>query len=491
MKRKVNEAGKRHSEKDLASIQTIHDATAELGANCTAVWPWESAVPAGGEYLWEAALPMNQSHDDRRGFIRAALMQDLGVTSADYWTSNGPYVVDLFDEAVVYSHQSKLCKRAYTIEYGTSGTDPKVTLGKYSRVHRAYADTKEGSHAEALLWSDVMITPKSALVIEGIVLDVPAGAVVESAGISSYPVKLIAPGWGSSGYYSKEMLKRDGPSVFKAGTHMYMNHPTAAEERARPEGDLNNLAAVLTEDAKWHDTHKEGPGLYSNFKLFSDHAAKIKEKGPYTGASIRAFAGQVEEGEAEGKKGKIIKSLVRAESVDFVTKAGAGGKPLVEGERPPEPHNNSHKEKESMTEQEVAAQAALRETDRKRIADLEATNAALVLGQNQAVATAMYIESFAAKGLTLSVEAAKAMAAAPPMKDGKVDAEAIKKVAEGVTGSKKQGGKVVNLGGSGESGDEDAEAKKALAAQEAGLTEVFEGFGLTEAAIKIAVGGRA
>src|SRR5579859_4348462 len=38
---------------------------------------------------------------------------------------------------------------------------------------------------------------------------------------ADYPIKLIAPGKGASAYYPKEVLQRDGPKVFKAGTHIY------------------------------------------------------------------------------------------------------------------------------------------------------------------------------------------------------------------------------------------------------------------------------
>jgi len=44
---------------------------------------------------------------------------------------------------------------------------------------------------------------------------------------ADYEIKLIAPGKGSSAFYPAEVLKRDGPQVFKAGTHVYLNHPTA------------------------------------------------------------------------------------------------------------------------------------------------------------------------------------------------------------------------------------------------------------------------
>jgi hypothetical protein len=43
------------------------------------------------------------------------------------------------------------------------------------------------------------------------------------------PLKLIQPGWGSSGYYSAEVLERDGPKVFPLGTQMFWNHATQSE----------------------------------------------------------------------------------------------------------------------------------------------------------------------------------------------------------------------------------------------------------------------
>ena len=51
-------------------------------------------------------------------------------------------------------------------------------------------------------------------------------------------LKIIQPGWGSSGYYPKEVIERDIPKVFPAGTKMYWNHATATEEMERPEGCL-------------------------------------------------------------------------------------------------------------------------------------------------------------------------------------------------------------------------------------------------------------
>jgi hypothetical protein len=145
---------------------------------------------------------------------------------------------------------------------------------------------------------------------------------------SDYEIKLIAPGKGSSAFYPKEVLQRDGPKVFKAGTHVYLNHPTAAEEAARPEGDVANLAGVLTTPAAYSESHAKGPGLYARMKVFADHAQTVEEKAPHVGMSIRAS------GKAESRQVKdglpVLTELTSAESVDVVTRAGAGGMILTE-----------------------------------------------------------------------------------------------------------------------------------------------------------------
>lgn len=140
-------------------------------------------------------------------------------------------------------------------------------------------------------------------------------------------LKLIAPGWGSSGYYSKEVLKRDGPKIFKAGTKNFWNHQTESEERERPEGDLRDLAGVLTEDAHWEDGGPAGAGLYAKTSVQPHFREHVDSLAKHIGMSIRA-RGTAKEGEAEGKRGPIIEKLTQGTSVDYVTTPGAGGKIL-------------------------------------------------------------------------------------------------------------------------------------------------------------------
>ena len=139
------------------------------------------------------------------------------------------------------------------------------------------------------------------------------------------PIKIIDPGWGSSGYYSREVLQQAvNARVYAAGTQMYWNHPSKTDEKDRPERDLRDLAGVLTEDAQWQETGPKGPGIYARARVFSAYRDAVAEMGPYIGLSHYAW-GESKTGEAEGKKGDIITRIVAARSVDFVTVPGRGG----------------------------------------------------------------------------------------------------------------------------------------------------------------------
>lgn len=179
-------------------------------------------------------------------------------------------------------------------------------------------------------------------------------------------LKLIAPGWGSSGYYSPEVLQRDGPAVFKRGTLNFWNHQTEAEESARPEGDLRDLASVLTEDARYEQAGPAGPGLYARAKVFEQFRQPVDDLAKYIGMSIRA-AGRAKEGKAEGRTGPIIEQLTKGISVDYVTTPGAGGKilQLFEAARTAKPAAQPATTppiKEAATDMDAAEIKALKES---------------------------------------------------------------------------------------------------------------------------------
>jgi hypothetical protein len=139
---------------------------------------------------------------------------------------------------------------------------------------------------------------------------------------NKWRIKVIQSGWGSSGYYGSEMLKEYGPAVFATGTKVFMNHPSASEDSDRPERDVHQLAGKLISDAVFMED-----GLFADVEFYSHYAPIIKEMAGDVGLSIHAL-GEATLGEAEGREGPIIESLVAdpLTSVDVVTVAGAGGK---------------------------------------------------------------------------------------------------------------------------------------------------------------------
>lgn len=150
----------------------------------------------------------------------------------------------------------------------------------------------------------------------------------ESVSLSATPVaksgririKIIDAGTGSSGTYPAETIENAvKDKVFAKGLHMYADHPGVTENFDRPERTIKDLAAVLESDAEYVAEEK---AAYADAKVFPHWREAITEMAEDIGVSIRASA-EVEDGE-DGIR--TITRLLHAESVDFVTKAGRGGK---------------------------------------------------------------------------------------------------------------------------------------------------------------------
>ncbi|VXA92536.1 hypothetical protein [Citricoccus sp. K5] len=127
---------------------------------------------------------------------------------------------------------------------------------------------------------------------------------------------IITPGQGSSGQYSAEMLERAAKDkAFPRGTQGHVNHTTAMEDMERPEGDLRNLALVLTEDARW-----TGDALVAEARVGSAWRDFVTEFGEFIGVSISAAA-EISE---DGTVNRLIPDPFNR--VDLVTVAGRGGR---------------------------------------------------------------------------------------------------------------------------------------------------------------------
>jgi len=137
--------------------------------------------------------------------------------------------------------------------------------------------------------------------------------------------------WGSSAYYPADVLERDGARVFTSGLAMYANHATDSESWERPERNINDLVGKLTSDAVF-----ESDGLYADVEFYDSFVDRITELAEDVGLSVKA-TGLTEDAEMDGRYGPVLVGLLAADSVDVVTKAGAGGKltSILESDRTP------------------------------------------------------------------------------------------------------------------------------------------------------------
>ena len=136
-----------------------------------------------------------------------------------------------------------------------------------------------------------------------------------------YKALLVKSGWGSKMYYPAEMLAKEGPKHFKAGTPVFFDHMEGDPDGI---GKVRDLAGELATDAVYDA--QEG-GLVAEVEIYEHNQAIVKGLKDRVGLSIRARA-KYGRGSMEGRSGRIATGLVFARSVDLVTKAGAGGRML-------------------------------------------------------------------------------------------------------------------------------------------------------------------
>jgi len=145
-------------------------------------------------------------------------------------------------------------------------------------------------------------------------------------------IRIIAPGEGSCGRYSREVLERDIPRAFPKGTPMYANHATETEAVEQPERRIEALAATFAEDPVYQDEGPAGPGSYVRVQVVEHWApilAALAKHGIGTSIDADGLVSIGEDGVPE------VQSILKGRSVDFVTRAGAGGTiiPLTEAAR--------------------------------------------------------------------------------------------------------------------------------------------------------------
>lgn len=146
-----------------------------------------------------------------------------------------------------------------------------------------------------------------------------------AGGPGLFRVRIITAGLGSSGYYPADTIRKAVENrVWSKGMHVYLDHPGRAEGDDRPERTLKDLVGVLAEDAVWDP---DAQSADTTVKVYEHYRPILTDMADDIGLSIRAYAA-AEAGAVDGYQGPIVTDITEGISVDFVTKAGRGGRVL-------------------------------------------------------------------------------------------------------------------------------------------------------------------
>lgn len=137
-------------------------------------------------------------------------------------------------------------------------------------------------------------------------------------------VQLIRPGWGNArdkNFYSREVLARDA-KVFE-GAKMYATDHVDSEKSVRTEvSRVDRIVGFSPTGAPIARVTVFDPA-------FAEAVRNRQKAGLLETLECSILAqGRTRAGEVEGQRGNIVESITAAHSVDWVTKAGAGGKAL-------------------------------------------------------------------------------------------------------------------------------------------------------------------
>lgn len=230
----------------------------------------------------------------------------------------------------IYSVDGDTMSAPYTITSGASKQTASVDTASAKKVIPVVSYKKQ----ETAVGEAALSTGEGIRLIETMPW---ASDILLSESVASgveREIRIIVPCKGSTAVYTEAALRKSA-KAFTVGTQMFINHATKAEEAQRPEGDWRKLVGQLTSPATYKESHASGAGLYANAKFASSVAPEILEKASMSGVSIRANGKQATEaGRLMVQHGlPVLEEITSVESIDIVTRAGAGGLILTEGAR--------------------------------------------------------------------------------------------------------------------------------------------------------------
>lgn len=126
-------------------------------------------------------------------------------------------------------------------------------------------------------------------------------------------VTVATPGQGSSGFYSEDLLREQGPAALHPGAHSFINHDASRSPK--------DLIGVFKEGAFWDE---ESKSLKAELSVFDRWGDFVNEVAPYVGMSLYMH-GELDE------DGNVVTLTPNATNgCDLVARPGLDGSGLDE-----------------------------------------------------------------------------------------------------------------------------------------------------------------
>lgn len=178
---------------------------------------------------------------------------------------------------------------------------------------------------EADMPEDELITETLGESAEGVELLSEGAALEDGQGPLTLKVKLIEPGFGNKRdghYYPADILKRDA-HVFE-GAKMYETDHKDAEKSTR------TWVSTVRKVVGFSDTGAPLAEVVVHDPSFARRVRNLAQSEMLGAMACSILAsGNVKRGAIGGQQAKIVEAITDAQSVDWVTRAGAGGQALA------------------------------------------------------------------------------------------------------------------------------------------------------------------
>lgn len=342
---------------------------------------WENDPPEQNTAVEEvdlSAMSMGQKAEHIRRSLYKWYKEAYG--GGDY----GMYCRDTYMDHPTLGNSAIVEDRGSTwaipYQIGESGQVTFADKGGWRQVMMTYVPVDEPTEPPTMAASETQpVAEALAESFDGAILEVADVAEAKDSKDDDplkIKIKLIEPGWGNkrdNHYYSREMLEAAAPKF--VGAKMYATNHKEDEKNV-----LTEVATIIRHDG------------------FTESGAPVMEVGihdPYFARSVRnrqklgtlhqlensiLATGNVRMGEVGGKPGKIVEAINEVKSVDFVTRAGAGGHALALAESeegaamPPEKETPQAGATETTTTAEAATTpATIAETQPTLLSEADVT----------------------------------------------------------------------------------------------------------------------